>query len=443
MAEEAQAPGNGKKKFLFVSYDALITDIAWQTAKEGHDVKYYIDNKEEADIADGFVPKSTDWRKDADWADVIVFDDVLGFGTEAAHLREAGKLVVGGTPYTDKLEDDRSFGQEELKRHGINIILYREFTDFDEAIEYIKQNPDEYVIKPSGEAQNFKGLLFVGGEKDGSDVIRMLEAYKRVWADVIKVFQLQRRVNGVEVAVGAFFNGKKFIYPININFEHKKLFPGRDRSLHRRDGDLDVLERTQSRCSIAPLKKMEETLASENYVGYIDLNCIVNGYGIYPLEFTSRFGYPTISIQQEGMLTPIGEFLYGLAAGEDIQLKTKKGFQVGARVVVAPFPYRDKKTFEQDSKGTTIVFKNKNGKDPDGVHIEDVKLVNGEWVVTGSSGTSLIVVGSWPVDETGSTQMYNRIQNIVLPNMYYRTDIGDRWADESDRLHIWGYLREQ
>src|SRR3989344_6034904 len=220
MAEENQPPGEDKKKFLFVSYDALITDIAWQVTKEGHEVKYYIDNKKEADIADGFVNKSTDWKTDVDWADVIVFDDVLGFGTEADKLRKQGKLVVAGTPYSDKLEDDRSFGQEELKKEGINIIPYRDFTDFGEAIEYMKQNPDEYVIKPSGEAQNYKGLLFVGVEKDGSDVIRMLEAYKRVWSEVIKVFQLQKRVSGIEVAVGAFFNGRKFIYPINVNFEH-------------------------------------------------------------------------------------------------------------------------------------------------------------------------------------------------------------------------------
>ena len=34
------------------------------------------------------------------------------------------------------------------------------------------------------------------------------------------------------------------------------------------------------------LLKMEPVLASEGYVGYIDLNCIVNNHGIYPLEFT-------------------------------------------------------------------------------------------------------------------------------------------------------------
>ena len=29
----------------------------------------------------------------------------------------------------------------------------------------------------------------------------------------------------------------------------------------------------------------------------------------------------------------------------------------------------------------------------------------------------------------------------MIPNMYYRTDIGDRWLEDSDRLHTWGYLR--
>ncbi len=101
-------------KFLFVSYDGLIGDIAWQVTKEGHEAKYYIEHEEEREITAGFVPQTTDWRAEVDWADVIVFDDVLGHGTLAAELRAAGKKVVGGTPYCDRLEDDRGFGQAEL-----------------------------------------------------------------------------------------------------------------------------------------------------------------------------------------------------------------------------------------------------------------------------------------------------------------------------------------
>ena len=129
------------KKFLFISIDALISDIAWQVVKEGHKVKYYIQESEERDIADGFVPKTDDWKKDVDWADVIVFDDVLGHGTKAKKLRDQGKLVIGGTPYTDKLEDDRQFGQEELKKHGIGTMPSWNFNNFDDAIEFVKANP--------------------------------------------------------------------------------------------------------------------------------------------------------------------------------------------------------------------------------------------------------------------------------------------------------------
>ena len=424
-------------KFLFVSKDALISDIAWQIAKEGHEVKFCIEDQNEDDIANGFISKTKDWRQEVDWADVIVFDDVLGQGTIAHQLRQQGKKVIGGTPYTDRLEDDRSFGQYELKTHGVKIIPFWEFSDFDKAIAFVREHPDEYVIKPSGEAQNIKRLLFVGMEKDGSDVIRVLTSYKRVWSDEVKVFQLQKRVNGVEVAVGAFFNGHNFIYPININFEHKKLFPG---NLGPATGEMgtSMFWSGPNKLFNETLQKMESTLAREKYVGYIDINCIVNGQGIYPLEFTARFGYPTISVQKDGMITPISEFFYALANGMDSPLRVKKGFQVGVRIVVPPYPFRDKKTFNSYSKGATIVFKTLNNLE--GVHIEDVKILHGEWVVTGSAGVALIIVGTGLTMSEAQKQVYSRIQNILIPNMYYRKDIGDRWFEERDKLHSWNII---
>jgi len=426
-----------KRKFLFNSLTGLIGDIAWQVSKEGHEVRYYIKDQKESDIADGFVAKSDNLEKDTEWADIVIFDDTLGQGEKAQELRASGKKVVGGTAYTDRLEDDRSFGQEELKKAGVNIIPYKEFSSFDDAIEHVTQNPGRYVIKPSGEAQNVKRRLFVGEEDDGQDVIRMLEAYKRAFSDEIKVFQLQRRVIGVEVAVGAFFNGKQFTHPINVNFEHKKLFPG---NLGPPTGEMgtSMFWSMPNQLFNQTLQRMETRLAEEGYVGYIDVNCIVNSNGIYPLEFTSRFGYPTISIQQAGMLTPIGQFFWDLASGNDPKLRVKSGFQIGVRIVVPPFPFDDKDTFESFSKNAAIVFK----KPPaDEFHIEDVKQVNGQWVVAGTSGVILIVVGFGQTMKQAQAQVYSRIKNVLIPNMYYRTDIGDRWDEDSDRLHNWGILR--
>ena len=423
--------------FLFVSYDGLIGDLAWSVIKEGHQVKYAISNPEDREVGAGFVPMVDDWRPEVDWADVIIFDDVLGMGTEAKKLRDAGKLVVGGTPYTDMLEDDRSFGQEELKKHDISIIPYRHFESFDDAINFVRENKARYVIKPSGEAQNLKGLLFIGEEEDGSDVIQVLEDYQQAWSDKIPTFQLQRRVEGVEVAVGAFFNGKEFAYPININFEHKKLFPG---DLGPSTGEMGtaMFWSGPNRIFNQTLKKLESRLAEEGYVGYIDLNCIVSGQNIYPLEFTARFGYPTIFIQQEGITMPIAEFLHGLASGTRKTFKTRTGFQIGVRIVVPPFPFTDPETFRVKSKDTIIHFR----KGKEGVHFEDVKLVNDEWLITGNSGVILVVVGMGPTMKQAQRQAYSRIKNLIIPHMYYRVDIGDRWYEDSDKLHSWGYLRE-
>src|SRR4029453_17499635 len=136
-------------KFLFVSYEGLIADTAWQILKESHEARLWIQGTGAQDIADGFVPKVRDWRKEVDWADVVVFDDVLGgMGAAADELRGRGKLVIGGSPYTDRLEEDRAFGQQELKAAGVSIIPQENFTSFDAAMEYVRANPNRYVIKP-------------------------------------------------------------------------------------------------------------------------------------------------------------------------------------------------------------------------------------------------------------------------------------------------------
>ena len=430
-------------KFLFVSYEGLIADIAWQVIREGHQAKLWIQTPEVKAMGDGFVPKVDDWRREVDWAEVVVFDDVLGgMGTLAHELRQAGKAVVGGSPYTDRLEEDRAFGQQELRAAGVPIIPQENFTSFDDAMKYVEANPNRYVLKPSGEAQNNKRLLFVGEEEDGRDVIQVLEDYQRHLSDTVKEFQLQRRIIGVEVAVGAFFNGREFVTPVCVNFEHKKLFPG---DIGPATGEMgtSMFWSGPNRLFNATLKKMESRLAQAGFSSYIDVNCIVNSNGIYPLEFTARFGYPAISIQQEGLITPIGEVLQKVADGSLSQVRARSGFQIGVRVVVPPFPYNDKATFESTSKDSVILFKTPSR---DGVHIEEVKQVEGaqgpEWRVTGASGIVLIVCGSGPTMKQAQRQAYNRVRNVMIPYMYYRDDIGERWSEDSDRLHAWGYLRE-
>src|SRR3989344_2856099 len=115
-----------KYKFLFESWESLSGDLAWQIKKEGHEVKIYVKETNDQDVYDGFLEKVDDWKSTVDWADVIVFDDI-GFGSQADNLRKAGKFVIGGSGYTDKLEENREFGQSEMKRLGLLTLPHWEF----------------------------------------------------------------------------------------------------------------------------------------------------------------------------------------------------------------------------------------------------------------------------------------------------------------------------
>ncbi len=440
--EEAQ-PKEEKfsKKFLFVTDEALAIDLAWKVREEGNEVKMYIGNEDDQDIGEGFVEKVDEWKGSVDWADVVVFDDVIsgedGFGKIADELRAKGKLVVGGSEYTDRLEIDREFGQQEMKTVGMLVLPHWDFDNFGDAIEFLKANLGRYVFKPSeGDLDwHMKNLLFIGQEEDGKDLLEVLEHNRKSWSRKIKRFQLQKVASGIEIAVGAFFNGNDFITPININFEHKKLFPG---DIGPPTGEMGTLMFWSEPNGFfqATLGKMLDKLRASKYVGYIDINCIANARGVYPLEFTSRFGYPTISIHMEGITSPMGEFLHAIAKGEQYPLKTQKGFQVGVVLATPPFPYRDDKMF-QVYKDISILFKKQN---LDGTHLGDVKMVDGDWKLAGKSGYALVVTGSNSTVQDARRQAYRRIDNIMLQNMFYRTDIGAKWFEESDELHTWGVL---
>ncbi len=424
------------RKFLFVSFESLSGDIAWKIQREGNEVKAFVEREADADVYEGILDKVKKWEDYVDWADVIVFDDV-GFGKWADALRKKGKLVVGGSKYTDELEENREFGQTEMKRVGMNVLPHWYFTEYDSAIEFLKTNPGRYVFKPSGAAQAFKGLLFIGEEDDGRDILELLLSNKKAWKSKIKSFQIQRYAAGVEIAVGAFFNGKEFLYPINVNFEHKRIFPG---DLGPLTGDMGALMFWSAPNAMfkATLDKIAGDLAANNYVGYLDINCIVNARGIYPLEFTARFGYPTISVQAEGIDIPMGEFFYKMAAGEKFEIPTKKGFQIGVICGVMPFLSGNKEDIDT-YRDLSILFRRPN-PNLEGIHIGDLKMVDGTLRLAGVSGYAGVITGTGTTVHEARKQAYNRIKNIRLQNMFYRVDVGERWFNDSDLLQSWGYL---
>lgn len=434
-ADGAPRSSGELKNILFISLEACAGDLAYRLKLEGYNIKWFVQSKADRILYDGFFDKVDEWEPHKDWADLIIIDDVC-FGSLADRLRKEGKAVVGGSSYTDRLELDRDFGAQEMKAAGLPIPDSWEFNSFDEAIKFVEAHPDRYVVKPSGKAQNDKVLSYVGREEDGKDVVAILQRYKKGWSNKVRTLQIQKFLTGIEVAVGGYFNGEEFEMPICINFEHKKLFAG---EIGPSTGEMgtSMFWAGPNKLYRDTLEKMKTRLAASGFIGYFDINCIATSRAVYPLEITPRFGYPTVSIQMEGVKSPWGEFLYALATKKPYALNTQKGYQVGVVIALPPWPFSDLDTFRKFSEDAVIIFTKPN---MDGVHLGDVKLEEGDWKITGRDGYALVITGSGPTMEQAKLEAYNRVKTIIIPNMFYRTDIGNRWRHEGDLLHTWGLL---
>jgi hypothetical protein len=185
------------------------------------------------------------------------------------------------------------------------------------------------------------------------------------------------------------------------------------------------------------LKKAAKLMRGTGYHGYLDLNCIATKEAVYPLEWTPRFGVPTIWLQMEGIKSKLGDFFAAIGEGNRFNLDTESGTQICVVVAVNPFPFEDPKAFDKYSKDKEVEF-----EDPDigGIYLCDIKLVDGKYVLAGNSGYACVCVGKGQTMQEAKDEVYKRVKTIHLPDMFYRTDIGHRWHKDRDLLQSWGYL---
>lgn len=428
---------------LFTSMEGNAYPLGMEMMEEGHEVKVHILKPQDRKMGNGFVPKTKDWEAELEWADLVICDDT-GFGKQNDAIRRMGIPVVGGTALSDALEENRGAGQRMFKALGMETLKSMDFKTIKEAIKYVQDNPKRYVVKVSGQAQKDKSTTYVGECEDGKDVEAVLFHMEQTKGASVGVVEVQDCVQGVEVAIGGFFNGQEFLDPVFVNFEHKKFFPSRTEQsgmgpATSEMGTIGCWKDKGFKLYRETLERFVPILANEGYRGYFDINCIIEtrwvedpeipglsktSQVIRPLEMTNRFGWPTILMQMETMkINDLGELFHGIATGTMSDFKVSDHYSACVVITVPPAPYESQEIASQYSEGMPIIFR--RPEECDGIYPSDVYFEKGQWKLFGDLGFPCVCCAGADSIEEAQMKAYSKVANIIVANKMYREDIGD------------------
>ena len=413
-------------------------------AARGHEVRVFVEHEASQDVYGGMLDFTADWQADLGWlreagdGGMALFESAIKGETQDA-LRRDGFQVIGGSALGDRLEAERGFGQEVLRGFGLRTAATHCFTGYGAAIDFLQRRGGRYVLKFNG-ADSPRTRNYIGEMPDAADMLALLAMYQ-THHDAARPpdFVLMQHVEGVEVGVGAYFNGEAFLQPACIDFEHKRFFPGELGELTGEMGTI-VSYRGADKLFDASLAKVAPLLREGGYCGYINLNMIANDEGLWPLEFTSRFGYPGFAIcealHEEGWETIFRRML----RRDVLRIATKPDFAAGVVLTVPPFPYSQ--GYKKLSKGEPICFHaGMAPADHAALHFAEVARLGDHLVTSGTSGYVGVATGIGPSVQAASEQAYRLARKVVVPDLRYRTDIGERVArHDLARLAALGWL---
>lgn len=422
-------------RILAVGPRAYLGDIYLSLRRQGHTVRVVAEDPPERRAFAGLIDCLDDWRAELDWVgrDGIVFFERVGRGAIQDDLRAKGYRVVGGSAFGDRLENDRAFGQSVLREAGLAVASSTSFESPALASDWLRSHPGRYVLKHDEAGLN----TFVGDHPEGSDVAFMLRRISRGRV------MLMERLEGVEVGVGAYFNGTRFLRPACIDFEHKRFFPGEMGEMTGEMGTLASYDDSETLFA-ATLDRIAPSFAAAGHVGYVNLNMIANERGVWPLEFTCRFGNPGFAVlaalQPDGWDDLLTRMVAAPSAEGSKDFSARTGWSVGIVLTVPPFPAQAEAAAPEEDP-PIFFLSPPAGSELDHYHFVDVRLEEDQLLGHRRSGHLIIVTGVGSTVQDAQEDARMRARNVVVPELRWRADIGDRFLNgERERLRTLGWL---
>lgn len=433
-------------KILAVDCIGGMLDWCMRCIEAGHDVRLWVaprDGEKRNPIGDGYVSKVADWRAHMGWADLIVLSDNANLMEAMEPYHKKGYPIFGPNIAGAKLELKRQFGQDVFKKAGIKTMPSTSFSDYDQAKDYVLSKMERFVSKPNGDVD--KALSYVS--KSPRDMVGMLDRWKKENPQS-QGFILQPFVRGIEMAIGGWFGKNGFSKWYLENIEHKKHLPG-DTGVNTGEQGTVMRYVKDSKLVDKMLTPLTSYLHSINYRGYVDVAVIIDSDGTpWPLEFTTRPGWPCFIIQSALHIGDPAQWMLDLLHGEDT-LEVLDETAVGVVVSIPDYPftaytkrnctgypiYETERLVMEDIHFCEVML----GDMPDE---EDGEIVYKKGPVT--CGDYVLVATGTDFDIQGAQKRAKRaLKTIEIPNSPgWRDDIGEKLERDLPVLQDMGFALE-
>jgi phosphoribosylamine--glycine ligase len=339
-------------------------------------------------------------------------------------FQAAGIKVFGPTAAAAQIEGSKAFSKAFMQRHGIPTGEAAVFTDFDEAMRYLRSADDVPVVKASGLAAG-KGVILPGSKLSAAHILQtiMLEGrFGEAGATVL----LEERLSGPELSVLAFCDGK-----------HLAVMPAAQD--HKRLMDEDEGPNTGGMGAFAPsplatkalMAEIEEKvlrptlagMAAEGmpYVGVLYAGLMLTPQGPKVLEFNCRFGDPETQAILPLLESDLLDILLACVEGRLDQVKPRWRKGAAITVVMAAQGYPDE--YESGVEITQLDEAERLGCL---VFQAGTKWKDGRLLTAGGRVLAVTAVGSRLFD--ARTHAYKGLAQVRYNNAHYRRDIGRKAA---------------
>ncbi|MDO5321236.1 MAG: phosphoribosylamine--glycine ligase [Bacteroidia bacterium] len=363
--------------------------------------------------------------KDTDVEGLLTFAqsnaiDLTVVGPEAAlavgivdAFRGAGLKIFGHTKAATRIESSKEFAKELMFKYDIPTSGYRSFTDYAEALEYVKAGTFPAVLKYDGLAAG-KGVVIAATLEEADAALKdmLLDCSFGQGKVVVEDF-----LTGPEFSFMCFVDGSR-VYPMPLAQDHKRAFDGDEGPNTGGMGAYTNLPFISAEDKEYAFKnilcKTAEAMVAEGcpLSGVLYGGLMKTPQGIKVIEFNARFGDPETEVVLPSLESDIFDIFEGVASGE----------------AVAEPVWNDDVTL-----GVVLASKGYPGKYDKGCVIEGLENVEGRIfhmgtaikdgsTVTAGGRVMMVVCGGTDVRDARE-KVYREVAKVKCDNLFYRHDI--------------------